>query len=126
MPFRWTAQRLDYEFSGEWDWHLGAPESHGVLDFLEQMQALTWGEIESHTYNGRQQKRFRKHHSMSVDKLCSDAQERLVERFQGEELPDEVFRFRLNSLTRLWGRRSGGRFEIIWFDRNHRVYPVDD
>lgn len=126
LRFSWTAKQLDHEFSGDWDWDLSASELLSVLRHLEDMQLLTWREIETHQYNGKGGRRSQMHHSMPVEKICTDARERLRSHYADRITPEEIFRFRLGTSVRLWGARSGPLFEVLWFDRDHRVYPLDD
>ena len=123
-PFSWTAQRVDEGHRGSWDWDLSAAESKKILQFLEDMSRLTWGEIDQHRTGGNS--RHKKHHSQEVKSLCREAQRRFPECFsKDEEIPDQVYRFRFGGTERLWGIRVQGRFEMIWFDRNHKVYPTE-
>lgn len=39
---------------------------------------------------------------------------------------DEMFRFRLGNLERLWGVIRDGVFYAIWWDPNHQVCPGKD
>ncbi|WP_157103788.1 hypothetical protein [Nocardia harenae] len=54
--------------------------------------------------------------------ICTDAQRRLSDL---EIVVDEVFRLRHGNLPRLWGYLSGAVFTIVWWDRNHRIYPTE-
>lgn len=123
-PFSWTAHRVDQGHQGSWDWNLSAAEAKKLLQFLEEMGRLTWGEIDRHRTG--KSKRHKKHHSQEVKTLCREARQRFPECFSDdEEIPDQVFRFRFGNMERLWGVRVQGRFEMIWFDRNHQVYPTE-
>lgn len=63
------------------------------------------------------------HHDMPVEVICDEAQTRLLELDRLEA--DAIFRFRLGNKPRLWGFRHGANFDILWFDREHDVYPTD-
>jgi hypothetical protein len=119
---QWTVREMDHEYSGLWDWELKSNEAYKVLGYLEELSQKTWGEVEQERTGKKD--RHRKHHSMLVSELCKEARDRLKERFQNEELPEELYRFRLAGKVRLWGIRSQTTFKLIWFDRNHKVYPV--
>jgi len=105
-----------------WNWHLEAAETNILLGTLEEMARCTWTEIESSRTGGTN--RHKKHHSMPVGQLCGEARNRLVHLFHNEELPESVFRFRLSGKSRLWGIRRGDVFELLWWDRDHKVCPV--
>lgn len=120
---QWTVCEMDYEYSGLWNWDLKGKEAHKVLGYLEGLSQKTWGQVEQERTGGKD--RHRKHHPMQVSDLCKEAQKRLKERFQNDELPEELYRFRLAGEVRLWGIRSGRTFKIIWYDRKHRVYPTE-
>jgi hypothetical protein len=38
---------------------------------------------------------------------------------------DEIFRFRMSNLERLYGFIRAADFEVIWFDPTHQTYPTD-
>jgi hypothetical protein len=120
--FRWSARDIDHEYGGEWDWDLTSREAKNVLDLLAQMSELTWREIKdrknSSKYNSRPL-----FHSQQIDTICSEAQQRLDEL---EIAVDEVHRFRHGNLGRLWGYMMGPTFNILWWDRGHRICPVDN
>lgn len=122
LPFTWSASFLDTKPVGGWGWDLTPKELHELFTFIEQCQALTWGELLSHlTGTGD---RHRKHHSQPVRTLVKQAQQRLSEIQEANQLEfDEVFRFRLKGTVRLWGFREGARFYLLWYDRNDQVYP---
>lgn len=78
------------------------------------------------TYNGRKGARRPLHHAMPTDNLSRAAKERLHDLRLGEL--EEVFRFRLGSSIRLWGAflPEQHEFYVIWWDRAHCVYPLDN
>lgn len=115
---RWTARDLDLfdDSSGEVRWDLSARESLGLLRFLEELSRKTWGECETELAGPHKRNHY--HH---VADLVPSARERL-RRLGFEE--EQIFRFRLSSTCRLWGFRTGDVFRIVWYDPDHRVYPV--
>lgn len=121
--FTWSARAIDHEYCGSWDWTLKPDELADVLQFLENLQKLRWGEIEAQRTGGRE--RHKKHHFMDVHQLCQEARQRLESISTDAEVPEKLFRFRLTGKQRLWGHRRQGCFHILWFDRDHCVYPVD-
>lgn len=120
---QWTVCEMDYECSEPWNWDLKGKEAHEILGYLEGLSRKTWGEVDQERTGNRD--RHRKHHSMSVSRLSKEARDRLKERFKDEELPEALYRFRLEGKVRLWGIRSGRTFKIIWYDRDHQVYPTE-
>lgn len=115
---RWTAREID-EVPGAGDgrrWHLSANETVELLRFLDDLTKKTWAQCESEMANGR-----RRNHDHAITELTKTAQERLRHLDQNEE---RVFRFRLSGTCRLWGFRSGSLFRVLWYDPEHKVYPV--
>ena len=85
---------------------------------LVQWASLTWSEIDRlNTGTGHKM-----HHSMPTSGLAEEAQNRLIEI---ERYDDDIFRFRLGGKPRLWGFRVVADFQILWFDPEHEIYPVD-
>ncbi|WP_155981923.1 hypothetical protein [Nocardia sp. BMG111209] len=119
--FRWSAQSIDHEYAGEWDWHLAPKEAKDILDLLAQMSGLSWREVKAQTFNSKNKTR-RLHHSQSIETICPAAQKRLEEL---EIAVSEVFRLRHGNLNRSWGYMIGPVFHVVWWDRHHRVCPVD-
>lgn len=121
---RWTAREIDHGVSDDetcdWSWHLTSQESTDLLKFLEELTQKTWGEVQRETSG-----KHKKHHGHALDSICQAAQDRLDSQgltAQGEE---ELFRFRLSGTRRLWGFKTGSLFKIIWWDKDHRVYPTE-
>ncbi len=86
---------------------------------MSEMSRLTWAEILSQTTGGRE--RRKKHHVQSWDSICPEAQARWIEI---ERTEDELFRFRVGGQERIWGVRQGPVFLVVWWDAEHRIYPV--
>ncbi|WP_060930046.1 hypothetical protein [Granulicoccus phenolivorans] len=121
----WSFSLIDHEFSGEWGWDKLGQRMGPVFDFLKQMESLTWKDITDQSYRPRTSRPTQKHHAIPQDKLCRDAQDRLVE-LELDDV-DELFRFRTGFKERLWGIHvpDSGVFCLLWWDPNHRVYPLD-
>jgi hypothetical protein len=78
---------------------------------------LTWREIRQLTAGGH-----RRHHFQPVESVCQEAQNR----FEDLQLDlEQLFRLRHGSTLRIWGHLVGPVFRIIWYDRQHRVYPTE-
>lgn len=116
-PFQWSAGDLDHPYAGEWDWDLTPAETADLLAILEDLARKTWREVKSLNAKGH-----RRHHAQPAESVCQAAQKRLEE----IELDlEELFRLRHGSTLRIWGYLVGPVFHIIWYDRNHRVYPTE-
>jgi hypothetical protein len=121
----WRLSLLDRDHNGSWSWKVDEPTLAFIIDFLIQMEKLTWKQIRTQGAAYVDKIRAR-HHSQAVDTLCKEAQDRLVE--LGLDQWDELFRFRVDQLGRLWGvlsKESPRVFYPIWWDPDHRVYPLD-
>jgi len=118
----WRLSFLDLEHAGSWSWQVTANDLQQIVTFLKQMERLTWTEIYAQITSSRNGS-HRKHHSMPVEQLCSEAQRRL-QQLQLDDF-DELFRFRLSNKGRLWGIIEGHVFYPVWWDPEHKVYPQD-
>lgn len=114
---------------GSWSWGqnrdwcapaYGPENACTVRSLMIEMSGLYWHEIYDQRTGGKD--RHRKHHSQSWSSLCTEAQERWLEIERDE---DELFRFRAGGAERVWGYRSGHVFFVVWWDRDHKIYPVD-
>ena len=115
---RWTAREID-EVPGAADgcrWDLSANETVELLRFLDDLTKKTWAECENEGTKGH-----RRNHDHAINELSKAAQNRLRQLDQNEE---RVFRFRLSGACRLWAFRSGSLFRVLWYDPEHKVYPV--
>lgn len=119
--FRWSAQAIDYTYEGRWDWNLQPKESADLLRLLETLEELTWNEVRTMRVPSKDQKSRMRHHEQDVDGLSKDAQARL----RALQIDvDALFRLRLDGMTRVWGYKMGPVLHLVWFDRDHQVYPV--
>ncbi|QQX83757.1 hypothetical protein JJQ59_15250 [Cupriavidus necator] len=124
VRMQWCPLRSDVD--GKWSWGQDRQWSaqdweNIILPALEALQALTWGEIVAQRTGGNN--RHKKHHDMDVGVIDDEALERWIAR--GLEEYDTAFRFRLGNMPRLWGFRTAAKFNIVWWDPAHRIYPVD-
>lgn len=106
----------------DWQWGPSSSVWKDLIGTLAELSEKTWSDIESERTGGHN--RHRKNHSMEVASLPKPAQNRISVHF-GDEAPDTLFRFRLSGRKRLWGVRDGAIFHLLWYDEEHRVYPVD-
>lgn len=121
MKMTWTCDAPD----NEGHWQSGTPrkweDDHwqdAIEPKLDQWRQLTWAEIDALS-SGTGHKM---HHNMDVEVITEEAQIRLLDL---EKITDTIFRFRLGGKPRLWGFRVVGNFEVLWFDPEHEIYPVE-
>lgn len=82
---------------------------HGRLSALESM---TWNEIE----------RRNEHHLIAVSRLSKEARDRLNEIAQDDV--EHLYSLRIASTERVWGIRDRHVLKLLWWDPEHKVYPV--
>lgn len=121
MQMEWTVDGAD--LSDSWSWGVARQWSdddwHGTIHpKLQEWGKLTWAEIDKPSSDSG----HKMHHNMDTDAICDEAQYRMVEI---ERYADTIFRFRLGNKRRLWGHRIVNKFEILWYDPTHKVYPTD-
>ena len=95
-----------------------------VLRFMCTISTTTWAELRAMQTGGKG-KRHRKHHEIPIESLASDAQDDLVKRKLDEVVGDDVFRFRLDGTSRLWGFVVDGIFHVLWWDPEHQICPSE-
>ncbi|GHE31157.1 hypothetical protein GCM10017778_11980 [Streptomyces vinaceus] len=121
----WRTALLDREHDGSWSWKITDQTLLKIVNFLSEMERLTWREIRQQQTGGR--RRGPKHKTIPRNHLCKEAQDRLVE-LQLDDF-DELFRFRTGNMERLWGVLSSDSpriFYPIWWDPDHKVCPSKD
>lgn len=75
-------------------------------------ETMAWNEIER---NGQS-------HFMPPSIISKTAQSRLAEINQDDA--DNLFSLRLTGTERIWGIRDRHVYKILWWDPDHKVYPV--
>lgn len=104
---------------GDWSLqNLNEREALNLIKFLTSMSELTWTEVRNLQAGGDPL-----YHSQPVESLCPSAQKR-IRHLKLDELDDKLFRFRLDSTSRLWGYELDGIFHVVWWDPEHTVYPT--
>lgn len=114
---------------GQWTW--GDPRawtdqewSDTIQPSLNHLKNSTWQEIEQMSAPGKRGKRLRSHHWHEVVDIAQEAQQRWVE--LDLEQFDSVFRFRVGGQKRrAWGCVVQAHFHLVWWDRKHKIFPVD-
>jgi hypothetical protein len=120
----WRVGRADFRHE-LWGLSRAEPgEVTAVLQFLSEMETLTWGEIWQQQTGG-DRRRGPKHKYVPMDHLCGEAQSSLSE-LQLDDASDDWFRFRLGNMRRLWGIIEGRIFYPVWWDPRHEVCPSQD
>jgi len=89
--------------------------------FLSGCKNKTWAEVEKESTGGK--KRHYKHRSYDTGLIINEAYARLGE-LKLDDM-DKIFRFRLDGKKRLYGFVIGHMFYLVWYDRLHKIYPVD-
>jgi hypothetical protein len=119
----WRLSLLDLEFTGDWSWAVTDKVLMRICDFLVEMERLTWRQIRDQEAHSNRRS-DRKHKYVARDHLTAKAQRRL-EDLQLDDF-DELFRFRLGNMERLWGVLPSDNprvFYPIWWDPDHKICP---
>ena len=122
---RWTRELEDDE--GGWSWGelraVGAAWGTTVHPFLQQCIQRHWYEIDADRV-GKGRKRRKKHCFYQFGQIVEEAQLRLVE-LKLDDFAEQIFRFRITGLQRLYGFRREHIFFFLWYDPKHKIYPVN-
>jgi hypothetical protein len=111
----WAFSRCDEKkwpliHSGDW-WDTVAPK-------LQNFETMTWQDILS---AGKAHGRGSNSHFVETNNLIKEAQKRLEElRIEDQELMS----LRMQGKERLYGILDQGIFYIIWYDKDHVIYPM--
>lgn len=117
------------DIEGSWSWteprKWSDEEWHGeLLRALQPYTNETWASIaKMSTGNGKKGKRRVRHHAQEVSTLILEAQQR----WKSLKLDqyETAYRFRLGGAKRAWGIQLGPHFYLVWFERYHKIYPVE-
>lgn len=115
----WLNERLQFTFdSFDYRMQWGSDKSQhscvaSACDKLRSFNKQKWSEVRT---SGNS-------HPIAVDNLCKEAKDRLLVR-QVEDI-DEVWSVRINKKQRVWGIRRGAILDVLWWDPEHQVYPMD-
>ncbi|EHH1221461.1 hypothetical protein V9789_003448 [Vibrio vulnificus] len=117
----WCARKAD--LTGQWVWgeerNWSEQEWTNVIcATMNSLQGADWSEIQKMTSD----KGHLMHHEHDISDLCDAAVERWIE-LELEQF-DTPFRFRLGNKKRAWGIELQGHFYMIWYEREHKIYPV--
>jgi hypothetical protein len=108
----WRIGSLDVE--GPWGWHDASGDHlRQILDRLKCFETMTWSEIENAKSCG----------TIEIAAVCPEAQSRLVELRRDDV--DVLYKLRVTSAGRVWGIKTGAVLELLWWDPDHTVYPMN-
>ena len=82
---------------------------------LKEFEQKTWGTI--------LKKEGKRNHEIEISKVCRQAQNRLST-LKHTDI-EKLVSLRITKKQRLWGIRNGRIFQVLWWDPEHTVYPVD-
>lgn len=110
--FRWKTTIADLD--GEWGWNKIEIKLlfREIIPKLQNYETMTWGEIEG-----------KDSHFIGVGKCSKEARKRLEE-LELDDL-EELFSLRMSGRRRIWGRLQSSIFDILWWDPEHQVYPIE-
>jgi len=90
-----------------------------ILPKLRDFEGLTWAEIKRQTY-GRGNKSS--NHYVYVNQMLKKVGKRLEQLHLEDK--EQLFSLRLGSRKRIYGIKIGSVLRIIWYDPDHKLYPV--
>lgn len=118
---------VDREGTWSWgvhrDYHKTGHQVRVESFVADYHQIKTWLEVVSETRTGKEEQIKKKHITYSVGDLPREVRSRLADLEKDDN--DEIFRFRMSNLERLYGFIRAADFEVIWFDPTHQIYPTD-
>lgn len=118
-PPEFSFLHVDREYSGAWSWPAADSLDNGIImRFLCDISQRGWAEIvrmDGGSY----------HHEQDISEVCKAAQDRITD-LGLDQLVEKLFRLRVGSRKRLWGFVTQRVFYVLWWDRDHQVYPLDE
>lgn len=108
----WSVSRFDRH--GPWGQSIlaGVDFWENIFEKLKAYEGMTWAQIKANK---------KRDHAVPMDELIPGARKRL-EQLRLDDV-DELFRFRFDGTTRLWGIIRGQVFQLLWWDENHEICP---
>lgn len=108
----WLLKHVDLE-NGPFPWaEMQLHQLRGLIGRLSAFEKMTWLEIEKQKSS----------HSMSQDRICKEARDRLE---QLELAGENLYQLHIAGAARVWGLRFGAAVALLWWDPEHKVYPVE-
>ncbi|HEX4276442.1 MAG TPA: hypothetical protein VHZ74_13860 [Bryobacteraceae bacterium] len=109
----WRVIRM--EFCDPYGWHqVDAETLLFIREKLGELEKLTWKEVLKPGSGS---------HPMPTKELCKEARDRLVELEIDEA--DNLVSIRLQQKMRVWGYMDQGILNLLWWDPEHSVYPMN-
>jgi hypothetical protein len=99
------------------DWRSGSIDHVGFCEVgghFKDYSQRTWSEIRA---------RGDRDHPISCGKLRTEVVNRLKE-LKLDDV-DEIWSFHFSARSRLWGVKLGHIMQVLWWDPDHQVYPVE-
>ena len=110
LPVAWHIQHMDV--GGPWPCEINTINS--FKDNLHEYEEMSWSEAMVPRSN----------HPMPVNRLCPVAKKRLLELHHEAATLYQLKISGGNGKQRLWGLRRENIFQILWWDPEHKVYPI--
>ncbi|MCC8014657.1 MAG: hypothetical protein LIO87_05630 [Eubacterium sp.] len=120
----WLFDNIDRD--GEFAFNLDQMEKDGnikvIFDKMLSYSTMTWSSVklQTHDWTGKS-----KNHFINADRFSEEAAKRFEIKCSVEDA-DRIFSFALTYKLRIIGTvsESGEFFHVIWYDPNHKFYPV--
>ena len=118
----WSFEYVDVNID---KWNLIKNINSDILDHLKSFEGLSWSEIQQAS-GGK--KKGTNNHYVPIFDLSTEAKNEIKKLKYLSENLQAIFSLRLTSLIRLYGiiDESTGIFKIVWFDKKHEIYYIDD
>ena len=94
-----------------------------IITKLMNFDSMTWDELLKDTRGRSHKGRGNANHGIPVGRLPKESRMRLKE--AGRYDIEELFSLRLSNRKRIFGVREGSVLEVLWYDPDHEVCPVD-
>lgn len=114
MRFKWrtTSQYVDYD-DEEWGWNNVTMKLffNKCLSFLQHYEDKTWAQMKEEGHC----------HPAPLKGIVVRAQNRII-KMHGDM--DDLYQVKAAGKCRLFGRKDGQIFFLIWHDAKHEIYPL--
>lgn len=111
LPFKWSADSLDWDGPFGWRGLTAEKIFDLIIHKLKQFETMTWGEVEGATGS----------HFVDVTAIVKEARKRLPVIGMGDT--DQLFSLRLGGKPRIWGVRDAAVFRMLWWDPDMKFVP---
>ena len=82
-----------------------------IIPRLHDFESMTWKDVTG-----------KENHFIAVEQISGEAQKRLAEIDVKEA---DLFSMRFSAKERAWGVRDKAIFRFLWWDPEHKIYPVE-